>query len=398
MMGALEFAKIIVASFLARYWSAVSKILRGYFITALFVLILITSGGIFGYLSDAYQQTKGDYTIVEKQTGVLKNKKERYDLNIQGYQTEKEQSDNNINSLIQALSNNKIQYTDTSGQLITTQSSTARKLYEKQLNENQKRRDELTIKIDALSDSSTTIDMAIFELESQNIQGELGPLKYIAGIFGTDMDTVVKYFIFLLIFVFDPLAVLLFVSLNMIIRKEGGMYEEDNENPGPFDDGGKNNKPKTKIIESTPEEIKEDIEYLQKNMLAALKIPDALQKAKLEGEIEPETSKEATEELRQMALLIEEESIKEIAESEKFVEQLVEDFEHNIESVQEEIEPEQEEIEPEQEKKEDEHEFYHGEGIIPEVMPEIIPEIIPEPASEQVSGPNITKRSANYRG
>ena len=222
MMGALEFAKIIVASFLARYWSSVSKILRGYFIAALIVLILITSGGIFGYLSDAYQQTKGDYTVVENQINVLTNKKNRFDTNIVSYQAEKEQIDNNINNLIRALQSNKITYTDKSGNLVTTASTAARNLYSKQLTENQDRRNILTQKIDAFTDSSDAIDERIQELESQNIQGELGPLKYIAGIFDTDMDTVVKYFIFLLIFVFDPLAVLLFVSLNTLIRKEQG--------------------------------------------------------------------------------------------------------------------------------------------------------------------------------
>lgn len=246
MMGALEFAKIAVASFLTRYWNTVSKILRTYFIAALITLILITSGGIFGYLSDAYQKTKGDYTITENQTLILKNKKDRFDANIKSYQDEKISLDKNINNLIEGLKGNVIKYTDKNGNDVITSSSAARKIYQDQLAESQKRRDVLAQKIDAAIDSSTFIDNKIFELESQNIQGELGPLKYIAGIFNTDMDTVVKYFIFLLIFVFDPLAVLLFVSLNTLIRKDN-LEEELNEAP----------KVKSKEVEIQPEAVSE---------------------------------------------------------------------------------------------------------------------------------------------
>ena len=361
MMGTLEFAKIVVASFLARYWGAVSRILRGYFIAALVVLILITSGGIFGYLSDAYQRTKGDYTVVEKQTEVLKNKKNRYDANIELYQTEKQQIDGNINNLILALQGNKITYTDENGNVVNTTSSAARKLYEKQLTENQARRDDLTQKIDAAIDSSSAIDIKIFDLESQNIQGELGPLKYIAGIFNTDMDTVVKYFIFLLIFVFDPLAVLLFVSLNTIIRKERGIYEEDD------DDGGDNPEPDTKevtVTVDTPEmktittKLKDDIdkklnddildETLKTIDVAVENLKDGVvsEPIDLEPEIEPDDKKD---------------------DSESFVDELIEGFEK-------------------QENPGGEHEFYHGEKAEEKV----------EEKKEKKPPMIITKKSANY--
>ena len=207
MMGALEFAKIVVASFLARYWSSVSKILRGYFIAALMVLILITSGGIFGYLSDAYQRTKGDYSIVEKQTSVLQAKKSafaekklRLDSDRQlelGAKTSNQRRADSLTSRRQSVSDAR-----------------------KDIKSNDDRLAVIETKISAAEDSIGVYDLQIANLESKNIKGELGPLKYISIIFNTDMDNVVKYFIFMLIFVFDPLAVLLFVSLNTIIRKE----------------------------------------------------------------------------------------------------------------------------------------------------------------------------------
>ena len=183
------------------------KILRGYFIAALMVLILITSGGIFGYLSDAYQRTKGDYSIVEKQTSVLQAKKSafaekklRLDSDRQlelGAKTSNQRRADSLTSRRQSVSDAR-----------------------KDIKSNDDRLAVIETKISAAEDSIGVYDLQIANLESKNIKGELGPLKYISIIFNTDMDNVVKYFIFMLIFVFDPLAVLLFVSLNTIIRKE----------------------------------------------------------------------------------------------------------------------------------------------------------------------------------
>jgi hypothetical protein len=342
MMGALEFAKIVVASFLARYWSTVSRILRTYFIAALMVLILITSGGIFGYLSDAYQRTKGDYSIIEKQTEILKNKKNRFDTNIKYYQDEKANLDKNINTLIEGLNGNVIKYTDKNGNQVVTSSSAARKIYQDQLTENQKRRDILTQKIDADTDSSTSIDSKIFEFESKNIQGELGPLKYIATIFNTSMDNVVKYFIFLLIFVFDPLAVLLFVSLNTLIRKD-----------------------------TLEEEM--DVNIVEKNKKP--EVPDIENKLKVEPTIEPIVEPEikandlsiTTEGVEQKKQVQEIEPKKKAsdAESEKFVKELINELEKSMEI-------------KEFENKNDEHEFYH------------------EEIKEEIKKDDITFKSSNY--
>lgn len=217
MMGSLEFSKIVVASYLSRYWNEVTTLLKTYFIFALIILILITSGGIFGYLSDAYQKTKGDYSIVEKQVEILKVKQNSF-----------------IERKNRLLDDRKLQ-------LNSKKSSQARmdSLTVRGQNINRTRTDisdidksvsQLDKNISISEDSISYYDVKILELESKNIQGELGPLKYIAVVFNTSMDIVVKYFIFLLIFVFDPLAILLFVSLNSLIKKESfNVYELQNK-------------------------------------------------------------------------------------------------------------------------------------------------------------------------
>ena len=57
MAGSLEFAKLVIASLLHQYWSSINKILRAYLLIATLVLIAITSGGIYGFLSSAYSET-----------------------------------------------------------------------------------------------------------------------------------------------------------------------------------------------------------------------------------------------------------------------------------------------------------------------------------------------------
>ena len=344
MMGALEFAKIIVASFLARYWSAVSRVLRGYFIGALVVLILITSGGIFGYLSDAYQRTKGDYTIVEKQTSILEAKKNSF-----SERKSRLENDRLLELKVKASNQTRADSLTSRGQSITRTRD--------DIKASDIKIAVLDDRITAAEDSIGSYDIQIVNLESQNIQGELGPLKYIAGIFDTDMDTVVKYFIFLLIFVFDPLAVLLFVSLNMIIRKEHGMYAED-------DEPEKNVDINKEIIETkkSDDEVKKNLNKETLN--------DQL--AGLEG-------------IEHDEVVVSNIPVG-IDESEKAVNELIEDFEHQSDSPQQ--------IEPEIE-----HEFYHGEKE--EVKAEIIKEEVKaEVKAEEIKKveekPPITKKSANY--
>ena len=66
MAGSLEFAKLVVASLLYQYWDNINKILKGYLMIAVFVLMVITSGGIYGFLSGAYQSTATQSELLDK--------------------------------------------------------------------------------------------------------------------------------------------------------------------------------------------------------------------------------------------------------------------------------------------------------------------------------------------
>ena len=208
MAGSLEIAKLVVASLLYVYWSEINRLLRLYLTIATLTLMLITSGGIYGFLSGAYQSTAAKSELLDKHELVLKTKQDRFNTRL---------SDENelVIYYTEALSNpTMIQYVDSaSKQLVTTTSSRQRKLMINQLNEVKSR-------VNALTDSISMYDMKILNKQINNEGArELGPLKYVAKSLGVEMDKVVNYFLLLIVCVFDPLAVSLVIAANFAFSR-----------------------------------------------------------------------------------------------------------------------------------------------------------------------------------
>lgn len=233
MMASLEIAKLILASLLYQYWGKLNRALKAYYFIAIFTLMIITSGGIYGYLSSAYSETAYKVENVDKQIGVLNTKRKMFEVQLGDVKAEKLRVDNNIQDLTKGLSNNNQTYKDRSGNILTTTSSANRKSFENQISLSQKRRDELSIKETALNDSITQIDLKKLDLETNaDLAGEIGPLKYIAKLTNKPMDVVVNWFIIALMLVFDPLAVSLVVGANVIFsdkEKEKKKLELSNQ-------------------------------------------------------------------------------------------------------------------------------------------------------------------------
>lgn len=226
MAGSLEFAKLVVASLLYQYWDTLNKILKLYLSLAVFILIIITSGGIYGYLSGAYQTTATKSELLDKGLKVLELKQTRFEEQKTDLVVEKTQLNNSISDLRISLSNPaQVQYVDkSSGQLITTTSTSARKALQKELENTISDRDKLNLKLESVQDSIIKFDREILDLEISNEdQRELGPLKYLSEVTGKPMNKVVNWFLLLIIFVFDPLAIAMVIAANFAfskIRKE----------------------------------------------------------------------------------------------------------------------------------------------------------------------------------
>ena len=229
MAGILEASKLITASYLERFWKTIHWLRKTYLITALIALMAITSLGIYGFLVSAYQETSYKMQAVDKQVEVQVKKRDRYNQQIIDISKEQQNINNQIIQLSENLGNNVIQYTNSEGQLITTQSSATRRIIQQQLDTQTARRDSIAIKQDALNDSITKLDLNILDLETNSdVASEIGPLKYVAKITGKDTDQVVNWFILVFIFVFDPLAVMLLISANNLLanRSKKNIYGE----------------------------------------------------------------------------------------------------------------------------------------------------------------------------
>jgi len=222
MTGSLEVAKLVVASLLYQYWSTINKVLRTYLLIACFVLMVITSGGIYGFLSGAYKSTSIKSELLDKSLVVLNQKQIRFKETREDLKLEKDQLNKSISDLRIALSNPaQVQYVDReTGQLITTSSSSARRALQSELKAVVEDRNKTNIKLEAFTDSLTSVDMQILNKEISNEdERELGPLRYIADLIGIEMDRVVNWFLLLIIFVFDPLAIALIIAANFAFSR-----------------------------------------------------------------------------------------------------------------------------------------------------------------------------------
>jgi len=218
MAGTLEVAKLIAASLLYQYWKVINKLLRAYLVVAVFVLMVITSGGIYGFLSGAFEETNTQAQFLEKQVEIVDKKRTRFEENKSILVLEKEQLNKSIADLRISLSNpTQVSYWDENSQtVITTTSSSTRRALQKELNTTIVERDTIASQVNALTDSIAVYDVKILEQQIGNESSrELGPLKYMAELTGQPMESIVNWFMLLIIFVFDPLAIAMVVAANM---------------------------------------------------------------------------------------------------------------------------------------------------------------------------------------
>jgi len=206
----LEIGKLVAASWVYTYWKETNILLKIYLVSAIVVLMLITSMGIYGFLSKSHIDAGIN-------TGEISVKIERVDNRIKSEQRQIDRAEKNILEMDTTLDKTEYSFFGDS-----------------RLEERKKQSDEREQLNSIITKSENSIDDLLdkkseYELEVKNFEVEVGPIKYIAAlIYGDEaknyLDNTVRYVILLLIFVFDPLAVLLLISANMSYRKELGLY------------------------------------------------------------------------------------------------------------------------------------------------------------------------------
>ena len=227
MAASLEVSKLVIASLLYQYWSKLNKILRTYLTIAAAVLILITSAGIYGYLSSAYQKTADQTSIVDSKIAALESKKKLFEETRDNILKEKQSIATLQGTLSQASTT---QYTDKKGNLVVRSNTAAIRNIESASKSNEK----LSAKIDVVNDSIFSLESKILETKTTAVgESELGPLKYLSKLTGIAMDRIINWYILVIIFVFDPLAIALVIAANFAfaqLTKRKETPESTNEN------------------------------------------------------------------------------------------------------------------------------------------------------------------------
>ena len=224
MASSLELAKLITAGYLYNYWDKINKSFRIYLSGAVLILILITSLGIYGFLTSAFQSTFNQFSVSEKQLSFLQQKEKFWADDVARYDVELSRISENISTLSNAKATG-IQVRDTASTtgFRNTISTTELRLSQKRIGVEEQNRKDVQAKREVVADSLQTIQLKILDVESdEGVSSELGPLQYLSGLLDKPMDVIINWFILIIIFVFDPLAVALVIAFSNAVKVDKG--------------------------------------------------------------------------------------------------------------------------------------------------------------------------------
>jgi len=236
MASSLEVGKLVAASALYRYFSEFNKLIKAYLLCAVIVLMAITSLGIFGFLTDAYNKSKAKYdaiqqqiTFVEENKNSLTNKlnfnNDRIKTLVQ-IRTLQEEKSKNLST--QSVTTSKEGGGLFSSGTVTTIDQTALKNKQKMFEIVNSEITSSNEEIKKLSEENNTLLNEVETLSNQiltlkaksSAETDIGTFKFVAKSFNLELDVAVKWFILSLVFVFDPLAVILLIIYNHLVKKK----------------------------------------------------------------------------------------------------------------------------------------------------------------------------------
>ena len=217
MAGSLEFAKLVAATYLKQEWENIKGFNKWYLVSAVALLMLITSAGIFGYLSNAFQAQS--------------LKLQQIDREIMVHSTKIDQNTTQITQLSTQIG----EFNKNQGKILDGGKVNSRLI--RSIDNRDKEIAKINKKISDLQDQTAKENEKINEIKTSNIdlEKEVGGFRFVAEAFGVELKNVVKFFIFLIVIVFDPLAVALIIAFNGLIETKkqkqsrllGEMMEHD---------------------------------------------------------------------------------------------------------------------------------------------------------------------------
>jgi cell division protein FtsL len=218
MAGSLEFAKLVAATYLKQTWDEIKGFNKWYLTLSVGILMIITSAGIFGYLSNAFQQQSLQLQQVDREVAVWQTKIDQNNTQITQLSTQITESNTNQGKI---LDGGKV-----NSRLLRSVDNRDREI------------SKLNDKIGKLQEANAKNTEEINKIKIANIdlEKEVGGFRFVADAFGIELKNVVKFFIFLIVFVFDPLAIALIIAFNGLVMKREeekvpSMYEVYGETP-----------------------------------------------------------------------------------------------------------------------------------------------------------------------
>ena len=250
MGSALEAAKLVLASFLYRRWGEINVLIRTYFMVALVLLICLTSMGIYGFLSKSHVEQALDVGDNTLQVELIDNKIGREQNRIKDAETQLEQLDGAVRVLQEY---DRIRGPD--GAIAVRESQ-------------KEERQSLSNIIDEAADEIALLQEDKVALQKEQLTSELklGPVKYIAALVygsnvgGETLETAVRIVILVIVFVFDPLAILLLIAANMELMRIKRPEEKPKSTLEVLDEMKPTNVREDMRVYNSPENIEDDPE------------------------------------------------------------------------------------------------------------------------------------------
>lgn len=207
MASSLEFAKIVAASYLEQKWKEVNLFLKIYLSFAVFTLMVITSAGIYGYLSNAFQQQSITIQAIDSKVENIQYQTTLLQTDIDGWEKRR----NSLTDLRETQEVRLDKAMENGVGISTTRN---------QIRDANSEIQSLTEKIETNRNQISSLNDTILNIKESNIdiEREVGGFRFIADAFGVELNSVVKWFITLLVLVFDPLAIALIIAFNKLMK------------------------------------------------------------------------------------------------------------------------------------------------------------------------------------
>ena len=235
LAASLEFAKLVTVSYVYRFWKVIKKGLRGFYIFAVVFIMLLTSIGIYGFLTSAYQKSANKLEMRDSQIKIVESKKNLFVSQLDRINKSIESSNSRINTLSGLRTQQEKRLDNLYDQKFVGVAKRAETQITSSDDQIKSMNLDITDKIKqtgAINDSISYYEQKIIQLKSSDVSNEIGPYKFVADLTGMSIDRIVNIVAILIVLVFDPLAIALLIGVNQLTMLE--FTEEDDEEDKSF--------------------------------------------------------------------------------------------------------------------------------------------------------------------